>query len=269
MLKSRVLTILVIAPLAIAVVLLFPTMYFAFVMLCCVTAGAYEWGRLLKFSGGRIATIVLALALCLWYFESLLRVHQWIYALAVLWWLLAVPLVVYYQHHQKSFLKNAYLQVVIGSIVLVSAWFALIRLHDIYGHGPALTLYVLMIFWAADIGAYVVGKWIGRTKLVSNVSPGKTVEGVFGGLVAVILLGIGGTYYFSIKPELTFVFIMLTVVTALLSIVGDLYESIMKREAGVKDSGKLLPGHGGMLDRIDSVLAGSPVFTLGYLLLVR
>ena len=266
MLKSRILTILVVAPLAVAAVLLLPNLYFSLAILCCVVISAYEWGRLLGFSGGWMASLLIGVTLLLWYFESQLHINRWLYILAAVWWALAFVVVVYYQRNSRSLISNRYLHALIAFLVLISAWFALSNMHGIYEKGPELTLYVLMIFWVADIGAYIVGKLIGRTKLASNVSPGKTVEGVLGGLAAVVLFGIGGASYFSVGSDLM-TFVMLTLITALVSIIGDLYESILKRSAGVKDSGKLLPGHGGMLDRIDSVLAGTPIFLLGYSLL--
>ena len=128
-------------------------------------------------------------------------------------------------------------------------------------------IYLLTLVWVADIGAYFSGRRYGRHKLAPGISPGKTWEGVAGGLVLnalwislVFLLSDGwGISYLS--------FLVLGLITSAISVVGDLYESILKREAGLKDSGKLLPGHGGVLDRIDSIIAATPVFISGLYML--
>jgi len=125
---------------------------------------------------------------------------------------------------------------------------------------------VFLIVWGADVGAYFVGKSIGKRKLMPNVSPGKTVEGMLGGLVtAMLAIFITKSYFYNIEllPLLMLVFI-----TAFVSVFGDLNESMLKRNSDIKDSGTILPGHGGILDRIDSLTAAIPVFALGYLLLV-
>ncbi|MBT8436567.1 MAG: phosphatidate cytidylyltransferase, partial [Gammaproteobacteria bacterium] len=136
-----------------------------------------------------------------------------------------------------------------------------VYLHYVYG--GEMLLYLFSIVWIADIGAYFSGRRFGKRKLAPAISPGKTWEGFCGGLVA-NLLWIIGIYFFSTGWGFGFLqFVLIGVATSLISVVGDLFESILKREAGVKDSGKLLPGHGGVLDRIDSLIAASPVFVAG------
>ncbi|HEX7026864.1 MAG TPA: phosphatidate cytidylyltransferase, partial [Gammaproteobacteria bacterium] len=163
---------------------------------------------------------------------------------------------------------NKYLKLAIGLVVLLPPWFAIVDLRGTQTFGPHLALYTFLIFWAADIGAYIAGRSMGRKKLASNISPGKTLEGVYGAAAAVVLLAVGGAYYFDLRGGEFMVFVLISVLAAAVSIIGDLYESLLKRMAGVKDSGKILPGHGGMLDRIDSLTAGAPVFALGYGLLL-
>src|SRR5690606_17335644 len=133
----------------------------------------------------------------------------------------------------------------------------LVRLHE---HGPAVMLFLLLLVVAADVGAYFAGRRFGRNKLAPRVSPGKTWEGVIGGLLGAALIALAGGAWFGV-PLVPFV--ALCVVAVLASIVGDLTESLFKRHAGVKDSGTLLPGHGGVLDRVDSVTAAAPVFLIG------
>ena len=141
-------------------------------------------------------------------------------------------------------------------MVLVPAWAAL---DQLYMQMPNLLLFALLIVWVADIGAYFVGRGFGRVKLAPEVSPGKTWEGVLGGLAAVTVLAALGSRLLDIEIA---VLVPLALAMAMLSIVGDLTVSMFKRAAGVKDSGTLFPGHGGVLDRIDSVTAAAPLFAL-------
>ncbi len=149
-------------------------------------------------------------------------------------------------------------------------WICVNGLYFIHAHfeyGAWLLMYMLTLVWVADIGAYFAGKQFGRHKLAPGISPAKTWEGVFGGVV-LNCLWISIVYYLSDGWGIAYLpFLALGLVTAALSVVGDLYESILKREAGVKDSGKSLPGHGGVLDRIDSVIAATPVFLSGLFIL--
>ena len=144
-----------------------------------------------------------------------------------------------------------------GALVIVPAWLALDML---YLQGPELLLFALLIVWVADMGAYFVGKGFGRVKLAAQISPGKTWEGVFGGVSAVMVLAVLGSLAFEIEIA---VIVPFCLAVAMISIVGDLTVSMFKRHSGVKDSGNLFPGHGGVLDRIDSVTAAAPLFALG------
>lgn len=268
MLKLRVLTIAILAPLAIAAILWLPNELFSYLMIFAIAVGAYEWGRLTGFPGTLSLAILVSALLVLNYFQRELHLHSWIYWLAVCWWVVAFYWVVQYQRGVSKGDIDKHLKLAIGIAVLLPPWFAIVGLHAVQMIGPQLALYTFLIFWFADIGAYIAGRLFGRTKLASNVSPGKTLEGVFGAGAAVVLLAIGGAFYFGLEKGDWVVFILISVLAAAVSIIGDLYESLMKRVAGVKDSGRILPGHGGMLDRIDSLTAGAPVFALGYRLLL-
>ena len=135
--------------------------------------------------------------------------------------------------------------------------------------GPQWLLYGLMLVWVADTGAYFSGRRFGRNKLAPAISPGKTREGVLGAMVLVTVYSIIAAYYFGLDFSGTVYLLLLAVILTLVSVAGDLYESVLKREHGVKDSGRILPGHGGALDRIDSVLAAMPVFVAGHALLLQ
>jgi phosphatidate cytidylyltransferase len=154
-----------------------------------------------------------------------------------------------------------------GVLVLAAPWGALIELHESDPHGRALVLFFLMLVWTADSLAYFVGRRWGRTKLAPRVSPGKTREGVYGALAGALLWGLLLGWVSSLGPSGTLAAVLLCGVTVLISVVGDLYESLLKRRRGVKDSSHLLPGHGGMLDRVDSLTAAAPVFVLGLALI--
>jgi phosphatidate cytidylyltransferase len=149
-----------------------------------------------------------------------------------------------------------------GLLVLIPAWAGLVWIHQL-SRGPYLVLFLLVLIWIADSGAYFAGRRWGRRKLAPLVSPGKTREGAYGALAGGLLWGgvLAALYGVSVPQQGCLVLLCLLTVVA--SIVGDLYESLSKRERGVKDSGSLLPGHGGILDRIDSLTAAAPVFALG------
>ncbi|MCG8434327.1 MAG: phosphatidate cytidylyltransferase, partial [Gammaproteobacteria bacterium] len=147
-----------------------------------------------------------------------------------------------------------------GVLALVPCWAAITALHDRQPQGWQLLLFLLVLIWAADIGAYFAGKAWGKNKLAPNISPGKTWEGVFGGLAASLAAALLANYWLGF-PLL--IILPLVVILVALSVVGDLSESMLKRQAHIKDSGSLFPGHGGVLDRLDSLLATAPMFLLG------
>ena len=181
----------------------------------------------------------------------------------LLWCLIALALV-FYRHHGNWPLLARVAVLAIGLDLLWICAHGLVYLHQVFG--GELVLFVLSLVWVADIGAYFSGRAFGRNKLAPSISPGKTREGLIGGLVA-NLAWIALVYQYSNGWGLPlWQFMLIGVLTSLASVVGDLFVSVMKREAGVKDSGKLLPGHGGMLDRIDSVVAASPVYVSGLIL---
>jgi phosphatidate cytidylyltransferase len=220
-----------------------------------ILAGAWEWGGFLAGdgNGARVAYTVFigALVGAILIAQDNPVLIQNIFRLALAWWLSALVWMLFFPTPIPRFVIW-----MCGALVLVPAWAAL---DFLYRQAPDLLIFVLLIVWVADIGAFFVGKGFGRVKLAPKISPGKTWEGVLGGLTAVVLLAAVGSRYFGIDVA---VLVPFCVAVAMLSVVGDLTVSMFKRTAGIKDSGSLFPGHGGVLDRIDSVTAASPLFAL-------
>lgn len=188
-------------------------------------------------------------------------------SLAAAWWtLVLIVLAVYEPGWSQGRAARAWpgLVLVVGVLALVPAAVALIWLHAL---GPLWLLAPMALVAAADTGAYFVGRRFGRHKLAPSISPGKTREGVLGAVFAVAVLGAVWAAALGLEGWSALQFILLAVIVGLWSVSGDLFESVLKRERGVKDSGQMLPGHGGVLDRIDSLLVAAPLFLLGVLLL--
>ena len=210
--------------------------------------------------------MALVLAICYCNISSLMTLY--IVGLSLLWWGAAVVLVIRSQDGRK-FNPGLLLQAGIGMLVLVPAWVALVALHaHSEFRGPVLVACLFIMIWSADTGAYYTGKRWGRRKLALHISPGKTLEGLFGafgfGLAAALVCAVLLLQMTLIELAL---FLLVCSGTIAMSVIGDLTESMMKRSRGVKDSGELLPGHGGALDRIDSLTAAAPVFFAGVLAL--
>lgn len=258
MLRARVITALILAPLVIAAIYLLPLPLYAAFFWLIAAAGAWEWMGLAGIAGaaGRsVCMLVLGALAAGSYFVP----GQWP---AVLWagalfWLLATVAVLAYPRSGRLSITPV-LAVPAGLLVAWSAWMALvvIRAHPA---GATWVLWLMLLVWGADIGAYFAGRRFGRRKLAPTVSPGKTWEGLIGGTLVSLAVTLA-----LLVPMGTFslVWLPLVLVLVAVSVFGDLFESVMKRARGVKDSGTLLPGHGGALDRIDSVIAVLPVFAL-------
>lgn len=192
--------------------------------------------------------------------------------LAVAWWATSAILTLLYPRFSSFWSSHRSIRGVFGWLTLIPAWLAFMVIRssdytiDPY-HGAQLIMFLFLMVWSADIGAYFVGKSIGKHKLLPNVSPGKTLEGFVGGVIsACALIGIAGSIIGWTNEQFATV-LMVTVVITTISVLGDLNESMFKRQAGVKDSGSILPGHGGVLDRIDSLTATAPIYALFYVLI--
>ena len=245
-----------------------PGFWFAVLIAAFALVGFWEWSGMVGWSsrGRRLAYSAASLLVVLatgWLLGS--ETGTWAVLLAgLVWWLVALAWVVRYQQGlQVNALDYPLVRLVTGWLVLAPAWGALVYLHSVAGSGPWMVLYLVFLISTADSAAYFVGRRLGKRRLASNVSPGKSLEGVAGGLLAVTILAIAVSLLAGFAAPLGFV--VLSLITASVSILGDLTESVVKRRAGLKDSGSIIPGHGGILDRIDSISAAAPVFALGYL----
>ncbi len=261
MLRQRLVTGTISVLLAVGAVLWLPTAYFALVIGILALISAWEWTALLRFPSLLVRIIYLIfIALCLWAALHHLPVLA-VMTAACLWWLIALVWVLRFPKG-RSIWANKWVGALAGVWILVPTWLALVSLHVNGAAGPYAVLFLLAMTWIADTAAYFSGRRWGSVKLAPEISPGKTWEGVGGAVLAIIVYAaVGSGLLFSGKMPV--IFILLCLVTLFFSVLGDLLESMFKRQAGVKDSGTLFPGHGGLLDRIDSLTAAAPVFMLG------
>jgi phosphatidate cytidylyltransferase len=256
MLRQRIITAVIAGILLLVVLFVLPEKAARLIIAALFVSAAWEWSGFLSFSrsSGRLAYTAAAAIIQagVWWFVPDSVPYQTILYIAITWWFSALVWMFFYPTTIP-----APIGWICGVLVLTPAYLAL---DWLYVQSPWLLLFLLGIVWSADIGAYFSGKKFGRVKLAPAISPGKTWEGVVGGLLAVsILAAIGGSW----ANESLAALIPFCLAIALLSIVGDLTVSMFKRNAGVKDSGSLFPGHGGLLDRIDSVTAASTLFAAG------
>lgn len=268
MLLQRVLTAI---PLGILIIwiILFQSSEVFFWMLMFITAVAgYEWARLSGLpTAARFIYPLLLCAIC-WLVKNHAGqyMHTYIYA-GVVWWFVTLFLLLRLTPKAASTALSPG-KLFAGLLVIPAAMLAMYTLHT-RTDGPEWLLYGLMLVWVADTGAYFSGRRFGRNKLAPAISPGKTREGVLGAMALVAVYSIIAAYYFGLDFSATAYLLLLALILTLVSVAGDLYESVLKREYGVKDSGRILPGHGGALDRIDSLLAAMPVFVAGHDLLLQ
>jgi phosphatidate cytidylyltransferase len=268
MLLKRVITALALLPPVLATLWFGSTLLVGVVFGAAVLIAAHEWAALagVRRGTGATAAYVAAtgalVALVLWQRGGAL---PWaLMAGTVAWWLLMLGWIVRFPAGFDDTHPPRWLKAGAGLLVVPATIAAVTVLHG-SPDGALRLLFAFVLVWAADIGAYFTGQAMGRRKLAPEVSPGKTWEGVLGGLAwSLAVAGVAGTWLFRLEGAAAWVpFLLLCAAVVLLSIVGDLGESLIKRQAGVKDSGTLLPGHGGMLDRIDSLLAALPALALG------
>lgn len=283
MLKQRIITALVLIPIALYCVFWLPLTGFAVFAQVVLMAGAWEWTPLMGVhrKAGRIAYTLLVGAIIsgltyvapldqLWAEGTLVDAMYYPIALGGLWWVAALALIVNYPNSRRMWSRSRGIVGVFGLLTLIPAWAALVAVRAINYHteafyGGFVVLFILLLVWAADVGAFFAGVRYGRNKMMPAVSPGKTMEGLCGGVTLAFVVMMVVAHWAKIPADDFTGYYLTGILTVVASVFGDLNESMFKRCAGVKDSGSLLPGHGGILDRIDSLTAAVPVFTLAYL----
>ena len=271
MLVQRVITALVLLPLLIGAIAYLPPAWLYAVFCAAGLLAAWEWAGLMGPAGTRTPIRIAFVASCaaMMLIGWFLRAHaMWACVAAAAWWVFAITLVRGYPANFERSRPKLGAMWLIGLLLVVPTMLGLWMLHAM-PNGPWRVFFLFFLIFAADTGAYLAGRNFGKRKLAPSVSPGKTVEGMVGGLLlCAAWAACAGPLVFEIdRPQQILLLVALSLVVAAFSVLGDLSESMFKRAAGVKDSGTILPGHGGMLDRVDSILAGAPMMALGLTLL--
>ena len=254
MLKERVITALIAVAILLLVLFVLPQAVAQVVVALIILAGAWEWSGFLdsRSTAPRVVYVILIallMGLATWFAPQIDGV---LFQVALVWWVCALVWTLFYPTPIPAAVRW-----IAGVLVLLPLYMALVVL---YLASPTILLGALLIVWAADTGAFAAGKLFGRVKLAPQISPGKTWEGVIGGLLTVAVLAAAGGWLFDVRVG---VLVPFCLAIACASVVGDLTVSMFKRTAGLKDSGAIFPGHGGVLDRVDSVAAAAPLFALG------
>ena len=269
MLKYRLITAAILIPLVLLAIFKLPEIGFVIFMGIIVMLGAWEWTRIAGIDKGILKFLFLSVLLLLEVLFALNLavldefIHFSLYV-AIIWWIMAIVVLWLYSSGKDILCGQVFLKAVIGIVILFPSYVALVDIRITETLGSQYILFLLLLIWFADSAAYFSGRQWGQHKLLPKVSPGKTWEGVAGALLATLFLGFAGAQYFELP---VWNFVLLSVVVTSVSIVGDLTESLFKRQAKIKDSGTLLPGHGGILDRVDSLTSATPFYLAGMLLI--
>ncbi len=261
MLNQRLFTAAILAPLFLAAVWYLPHAGIAILIGLVIVVGAWELSQMVPYKKPQLQWLyLLSLALAMWIIYPMASAPALypLYLIATACWTIGTVWLIRRRRPLTEITLSQPTLLIGGSLILLIAWLSILAIHQVAG--PAWLLGLLMLIWAVDTGAYFAGRRWGKRRLSPHISPGKTWAGVFGALAAATLYAI----VFSLWQAVPLVaMIVLSWLITGLSIGGDLAESVLKRQAGVKDSGRLLPGHGGLLDRIDSILAAAPAFACG------
>lgn len=266
MLKQRIITALILAPIAIGGIFFLDPIPFAWFVGGVMVIGAWEWANLSGVTGqaGRLGYAVLIGALIA---LAIQMPAALILTPALLFWLIAFYWVSRYPESTSQW-GSVTARLIMGVLILVPTVRGLVQIRTgIFLPDPTLVtlwliLYVMVLVWGADVGAYFAGRAFGNRKLAPNVSPGKSWAGVYGGLATVALIAVVAGSLLSFSLGQTLLLVIISLATGCVSVLGDLVESMVKRYRGIKDSSQLLPGHGGVMDRIDSLTAAVPSFVL-------
>jgi len=268
--KQRIITALLITPVAIALLLYAPAAATAAIIggLCLIAV--WEWTRLSGLRSRQLRAVLVAAAALimagLWYCTNLF-VWWTLIGAGCVWWFVALLWLRNFSFAAAPTRENAALKLAAGALTILPAWAGLMRILVTQDTPHTWALYSLFVVWSADSFAYLAGKRWGRNKLAPNISPGKTREGVYGALVGCACVAAIGGWLQHVHGTTLLLLVLFSLVAAAFSVIGDLFESLLKRHAGVKDSGALFPGHGGVCDRLDGVFAALPIFALSKALL--
>ncbi|MDA0119505.1 phosphatidate cytidylyltransferase [Vibrio sp. T11.5] len=276
--KQRIITALILAPIVILGIFELSLPLFMVAIAIVTAIGFWEWTQFVECKTRVTALmpsiVVSAAMLGFIPFDALslgtvMDSHLAVLLVGGLWWITSSCLAITYPTSAKFWQNSNLLRHLFGILTLLPFFWSVLLLRaeginqDTY-HGAKLVLFVCFIVWSADSGAYFAGKSFGKRKMAPHVSPNKTIEGLVGGVIAAIIVGWATAHWFEIEFSSPIAMIMITLVTVVISVLGDLVESMFKRVAGIKDSSNIIPGHGGVLDRIDSLTAAFPVFALLY-----
>lgn len=278
-LSKRLITAAILIPLILLGIFYLAPLSFAIITGLLLLMGAAEWPKLMGRYSAFNATLYIFLTIIFMFFSYFLILSigysSWIsyglYLIILTWWALALLLIIHFNRTGTIAIHSLFFYGIAGFFVIIPCWLGLSIIRVLH-HGRLLILYLFILVWVADTAAYFVGKQWGHKKLAPRVSPKKTRVGVYGALFVTLILSliVATLYPFEFSPLQLWhraAFVLLSMVTVIFSIFGDLFISILKRQHNLKDSGALLPGHGGVLDRIDSLTAAAPIFAIGLILL--
>lgn len=263
-LLQRVITAIILIAAVLAGIFYLPLWAFSIIALLLIVLGAIEfsmlvWGHLNLINHTVFIIIFAVIAVLGTYVFPII-----VLGFSILWWLLVPYFLVYYSKTAKNLFNNIYSQTAMGILIFTPCLIGLIKIQENFG--PGYLLYILCCVWATDIGAFFAGRAFGKHKLAEHISPKKTVEGLIGGIILALVVATIGGFILNFHGIKWLLLLTLTTISCLWSVIGDLFESMIKRLADVKDSSHLLPGHGGIFDRIDSLTAAIPIFALGLML---
>ena len=276
MLKQRIITSLVLTPLVVWGIFSLPVEYFSLFILVVVGLASWEWGHLSGIQNSILKGLftfasILVLVLLIWYLDISTQDFYVLLGISIVWWLYRIVCILKYKTptttgNSAINKKTNVTTVMVSLVALIIPFYSIVYLRNVY-NSPEYLMYLLMIIWTADVFAYFFGKYLGKNKLAPQVSPGKTWQGVYGAFLGTTLGSVIGSYLFNFSLNESVLFLVLTLIVVAISIFGDLSESLYKRQNAIKDSGNLLPGHGGILDRVDSLVAAAPFYIVGLWLL--
>jgi phosphatidate cytidylyltransferase len=259
--KQRIITALLVTPIAIALILYVPVIYTAAVIAGLCLVALWEWTRLSGLRSRPLRALLVATG-------AVVMAGLWFFASLPVWW----TVIGFFWLRRFSFAasptqENAAIKVIAGAVTVLPAWAGLMRILLTQATPHTWALYSLFLIWAADSFAYLSGSRWGRRKLAPQISPGKTWAGLYGALIGCAVVATLGGWMLDVRDSKLLLLVVFSLIAVVFSVIGDLFESLLKRHAGVKDSGNMFPGHGGVCDRLDGVFAALPIFALSKALL--